>query len=173
MLIRAWREINYPDYHAKDGETPTSKRTANQFLIDFDFKYWLRRLTFIRSKIDDLLRLDETGTTSGTAASGRRAATIERLGALKFNPLEYEKLSDEERGQFQAVVAYLKFQEEMPPATQEQLGRLLSEALIRASSGEPFEDALVKVMGPLQSDKVKKRMETAMRACLASRTKNS
>lgn len=108
MLIRAWREVNYPDYHAKDGETSTSQRTANQFLIDFDFKYWLRRLTFIRSKIDDLLRLDEAGTTGGTAGSGRRAATIERLGALKFNPLEYEKLSDEERGQFQAVVAYLK-----------------------------------------------------------------
>ncbi|HEX5703020.1 MAG TPA: patatin-like protein [Pyrinomonadaceae bacterium] len=108
LMIRAWRELNYPDYHAKDGETPTSQRTANQFLIDFDFKYWLRRLTFIRSKIDDLLRLNEAGTTSGTDATGRRAAAIERLAALKFNPLEYESLSEEERGQFQAVVAYLK-----------------------------------------------------------------
>ncbi len=57
-------------------------------------------------------------------------------------------------------------QEEMPPATQLQLSGLLSEALIRASSGEPFEEAVEKVMGPLKSPRVKQRLATAMRACL-------
>ncbi|MDQ5845568.1 MAG: patatin-like protein, partial [Acidobacteriota bacterium] len=63
-LIRAWREINYPDYHSKGkeagseagGAAETSQRTINQFLADFDFKYWLRRMTFIRSKVDQLYK---------------------------------------------------------------------------------------------------------------------
>jgi patatin-related protein len=56
--------------------------------------------------------------------------------------------------------------EEMPPETQLQLSGLLSEALIRASSGEPFQEAVEKVMGPLKSPKIKQRLATAMRACL-------
>ena len=56
--------------------------------------------------------------------------------------------------------------EEMPPATRVVLSGLLSDALIRASSGEPFEEVLAKVTGPLKSPKVKQRLETAMQACI-------
>jgi patatin-related protein len=63
-----------------------------------------------------------------------------------------------------AHLAILK--EEMPPATQKELSSLLSQALIRVSSGETFEQALAKVVGPLKSPKVKQRLATTMRACL-------
>lgn len=56
--------------------------------------------------------------------------------------------------------------EEMPTETRVVLSGLLSDALIRASSGEPFEEVLAKVMGPLKSPKVKQRLATAMRACI-------
>ncbi len=44
-LVRAWREANYFDY-----EEPT----LNQFLSDYDFSHRVRRLTFIREKVDAL-----------------------------------------------------------------------------------------------------------------------
>lgn len=44
-LVRAWREANYSDY-----EEPT----INQFLSDYDFSLRVRRLTFIRERIDAL-----------------------------------------------------------------------------------------------------------------------
>ena len=56
--------------------------------------------------------------------------------------------------------------EEMPPETRVVLSGLLSDALIRASSGEPFQEAVEKVTGPLKSPKIKQRLATAMRACI-------
>ncbi|MFZ0748643.1 MAG: DUF3376 domain-containing protein, partial [Pyrinomonadaceae bacterium] len=111
MLVRAWREINYPDYHEQAVKTSKPKQTANQFLMDFDFKYWLRRLTFIRSKIDDLLRLETASAASGPAASSQSSssqAVIRALGSLKYHKLDYQTLSAEERVELNAIVAYLK-----------------------------------------------------------------
>ena len=56
--------------------------------------------------------------------------------------------------------------EEMPPATRVHLSGLLAEALIRASSGQSFEEALQSAVGPLKAPKVKQKLATAMRACL-------
>jgi len=56
--------------------------------------------------------------------------------------------------------------EEMPPATRVELSGLLANALIRASSGQSFEDAVESAVGPLKAPKVKQRLATAMRACL-------
>jgi patatin-related protein len=56
--------------------------------------------------------------------------------------------------------------EEMPPATRIELSGLLAQALIRASSGQPFENAVESAVGPLKAPKVKQRLATAMRACL-------
>ena len=64
----------------------------------------------------------------------------------------------------EAHLAILK--EEMPPATRKELSGLLTTALIRASSGEPFEEAVKKAVAPLKSPKVKRNLETAMRAVL-------
>ena len=52
-LVRVWREENYGDYV---GEKP---HTVNEFLYQYDFKYRLRRLNFVRGKIDRLYRYDE------------------------------------------------------------------------------------------------------------------
>src|ERR1041385_8021455 len=58
-LIHAWRAEMYPDYHPayETKEEHAATPTASQFLIDFDFQYWLRRLNFIRGKIDQLYGL--------------------------------------------------------------------------------------------------------------------
>src|SRR5262249_10355957 len=67
-LIHAWREEAYPDYHrpeeVKEEQPDKAKEavpelapTASQFLIDFDFQYWVRRLNFVRGKVDQLYGL--------------------------------------------------------------------------------------------------------------------
>ena len=122
ILIRAWREINYPDYHAqtegektdgenKEGEEPP---TANQFLIDFDFKYWLRRLTFIRAKLDQLFRLEGLPVSldghdlDWDRLSDTEKATVTRLNSLKYHRLDYRRLTTEQKAEFRKVVSYLK-----------------------------------------------------------------
>lgn len=77
VLIRAWREKAYPDYHrpqpaaaAQPTDEPPrekspeelqkeaeAKFTANQLLLHYDFAYWLRSMNFIRRKVDALYRL--------------------------------------------------------------------------------------------------------------------
>lgn len=122
-LIRAWREVAYPDYHEETNDrSDTAKKegerksppglTANQFLIDFDFKYWLRRITFVRGKVDQLYRLirlparDENGNGVDTSRiSPDDTAVLERLKRLK---LDYAKLTAAEKNQIQDVLAYLK-----------------------------------------------------------------
>ena len=66
--LRSWIQVNCADYHKQEtppkddaktqSSTVTRAQTANQFLIDYDYKYWLRRLTFIRQKLDDVYRLN-------------------------------------------------------------------------------------------------------------------
>ena len=77
VLIRVWREKTYPDYHRPQPQ-PTAEATtdpprektpeellkeqestftANQLLLHYDFSYWLRRLNFIRRKVDALYKL--------------------------------------------------------------------------------------------------------------------
>ena len=65
--LRTWVQINCSDYYTKkETAAPASSSTsseksgltANQFLIDYDFQYWLRRLTFIRGKLDQLYRIN-------------------------------------------------------------------------------------------------------------------
>jgi patatin-related protein len=122
-LIHAWREEAYPDYHEKkesdrqrsqeDGGKETVPKTANQFLIDFDFKYWLRRITFIRSKVDQLYGLirlpaaDENGNgVDMTRISTADAAILKRLKSR--TNLDYSELSAERKGSIQDLLAYFK-----------------------------------------------------------------
>jgi len=126
-LIHAWREEAYPDYHAKkesDQQRPPEDegkqqkeppKTANQFLIDFDFKYWLRRITFIRSKVDQLYGLirlpaaDENGNgVDKTKIAAADAAILNRLESLKNHPLNYSELSAKRKRSIQEFLAYLK-----------------------------------------------------------------
>jgi patatin-related protein len=115
-LIHAWREEAYPDYH-RPGETEEehkTTRTASQFLIDFDFQYWVRRLNFTRGKIDQLYGLvrlparEDGNGVDQTQISTADAAILERLRRLRYHPLEYAELSAERKKQIQNVLVYLK-----------------------------------------------------------------
>jgi len=115
-LIHAWREEAYPDYHPADEtkEEHAATATASQFLIDFDFQYWLRRLNFIRGKIDQLyplVRLPARENGDGvdqSQISRDDAAILERLRRLRYHPLEYAELSADRKKQIQNVISYLK-----------------------------------------------------------------
>ena len=114
-LIHAWRDEIYPDYHPDGAEdAPKHAKTANQFLIDYDFKYWLRRITFIRNRIDQfygLIRLPTRADGNGvdeTQISASDASVLDRLRRLKYNPLDYAGLSADRKRQIQKVLVYLK-----------------------------------------------------------------
>ena len=114
-LIHAWRDEIYPDYHPKGERDPNKTiKTANQFLIDYDFKYWLRRVTFIRGKIDQfyaLIRLPAREDGNGvdeTQISAADKAILERLKLLKWHPLDYANLTVERKRRIQQVLVYLK-----------------------------------------------------------------
>jgi patatin-related protein len=52
-LIRAWR-----DSHYDQNPINLNRPTQHKFLMDFDLSYRLRRLNFVRARIDELSRLD-------------------------------------------------------------------------------------------------------------------
>lgn len=54
-LVRAWRDRTYVEYKSERHKKPT----MNGFLHDMDLSYYLRRINFLRNKIDQLYRLDE------------------------------------------------------------------------------------------------------------------
>jgi patatin-related protein len=61
-LVRAWRDAHYAET-PKEGQS-----TQNQFLMEFDLSYRIRRLNFIQKKIDQLHALDKTADTIMKAA---------------------------------------------------------------------------------------------------------
>src|ERR1051325_4696952 len=89
-LVRAWRDESYTQYHS------AKKPTTNQFLLDFDVSYRLRRIRFVLNKVDDLIRLEKAaletlrfrkqdGWLQGDDASVEAATTAfrEELTAIK------------------------------------------------------------------------------------------
>lgn len=128
VLIRAWRELNYSDYHTPDpkadrkmDEAPESEETsaqiarptANQFLSDFDFKYWLRRLAFIRGKLDQLYRLNlalmRTAKVTDSDLTDDQKAIVDRLNKIKYGwQFDYRSLTVEQRKELQTVLEFLK-----------------------------------------------------------------
>lgn len=121
-LIHAWREQRYPDYHRqpqdaklpKKGEEKPAPDISNRFLINFDFKYWVRRLTFLRSKIDQLYGLirlpardDGTGVDEHKISEADKAV-LERLRRLKYHKLDYSTISFERKQKLQKALSYFK-----------------------------------------------------------------
>jgi hypothetical protein len=54
-LVRAWRDSFYVEYRGDDAAKPT----MNSFLVSFGLSYPLRRINFLRSKVDKLYSLDD------------------------------------------------------------------------------------------------------------------
>jgi patatin-related protein len=53
-LVRAWRDSFYVDYSGDDPAKPT----LNSFLVSFGLSYPIRRINFLRAKVDKLYSLD-------------------------------------------------------------------------------------------------------------------
>jgi len=121
-LIHAWREQRYPDYHRQPddanppgpGEEKAPPEISNRFLINFDFKYWARRLTFLRGKIDQLyglirlpVREDGTGVDENKISQADKAV-LERLRRLKYHKLDYSTISLERKQKIQKAISYFK-----------------------------------------------------------------
>ncbi len=158
-LIQAWRQVQYPDYHeTRPVENPPDSteqetklpRTANHFLIDFDFKYWLRRITFIRGKIDQLYRLvripvkAEGNGLDTSKLSKEEKAIVERLDRAGVG---YSELSLEARKQFHEIVSYLKCElREMYKTVRIGGRRIQSKPDVNASSDHrEFVDIISKI----------------------------
>lgn|GEM_PF-413920 len=119
-LIHAWREQRYPDYHRdpQDANSTSPDKApsdvSNRFLINFDFKYWVRRITFLRGKIDQLYGLirlpprdDGTGVDENKIAEADKAV-LERLRRLKYHKLDYSTISFERKQKIQQAISYFK-----------------------------------------------------------------
>jgi patatin-related protein len=85
-LVRAWRDAHYVEYHKDE------KPTQNRLLLDFDLSYRLRRLSFVRTKIDQIYPLDA------------RAREIMKWAGVKPDA----QPSDEQRKVFQEELRVIK-----------------------------------------------------------------
>jgi patatin-related protein len=54
-LVRAWRDSFYVEYRGDDPAKPT----MNSFLVSFGLSYPIRRINFLRAKVDKLYSLDD------------------------------------------------------------------------------------------------------------------
>ena len=117
VLIRAWREKAYPDYHRKkpEGAQETTEQprektqeellqeeeatfTSNQLLLHFDFAYWLRRMNFIRRKVDALYKLRSFQVSElRDDVVSEEERIIGRLGTISNNEFDYLALPDEQK----------------------------------------------------------------------------
>lgn len=128
VVIRAWREQMYPDYHREKPETKTdptrektpaelleeeeSTYTANQLLLHYDFAYWLRRLNFIRRKVDVLYKLRDfqpsAGRNDGPPVLTEEEKTINRLKQISNNEFDYLSLSEEQKTLLHQRLVYVR-----------------------------------------------------------------
>jgi patatin-related protein len=121
-LIHGWREQRYPDYHRRpqdaklprSGMTKPPPQTSTRFLINYDFNYLVRRLTFVRGKIDQIYTLsrlpareDGTGVDEKKISQADKAI-LERLRRLKYHPLNYSTLPPERKQKIQNALSYFK-----------------------------------------------------------------
>ncbi|HET6854109.1 MAG TPA: patatin-like protein [Pyrinomonadaceae bacterium] len=112
VLIRAWREEQYPDYHPTSGKV---SQTANQLLLHYDFAYWLRRLNFIRRKVDLLYRLQELPSANANGdgvnqdeISEEDKAILNRFRLLRYNPFDYVTLTAREKRSLHELLVFIR-----------------------------------------------------------------
>ena len=114
VLIRAWREKAYPDYHRPTPEQPaqatTAKTeeqlleeeeatfTANQLLLHYDFAYWLRRMNFIRRKVDAVYKLRNfEASKRSDDIDSEEERIINRLKTIGNDEFDYLALPDDQK----------------------------------------------------------------------------
>jgi patatin-related protein len=127
-LVRAWREENYLDYR-KNGEgaqadTGTEQpeaaesvaasrksETVNAFLQYFDFHYRVRRMNFVRAKLDTFYKLCKLlpGTPDDQLTDEQRHL-IKRLSRTteKRTGLDFHTLDEKQRYELRHVISAIK-----------------------------------------------------------------
>ena len=126
VLIRAWREKAYPDYHRKPPAQPAdepprqkspeelqkeaeAKFTANQLLLHYDFAYWLRRMNFIRRKVDALYRLRSFQPSElNDAVVSEEERIINRLKKISDDKFDYMALPEDQKELIHARLMYAR-----------------------------------------------------------------
>ena len=94
-MVRAWRVQTYVEHRL----TPAHEKmpTANQFLYEFDLSYPLRRINYLRNKVDALHRMDPN------------ALTLVKVKAKDFNlDLDYQPFNEAQVNVFQDEVLRFK-----------------------------------------------------------------
>ena len=76
-IVRAWRDGRYTKYRLREDGRRDRRPTMNRFLYQMNIQYPLRRLNFLRAKVDQLYRLD------------RRALDLLRINAAPHLPDEF------------------------------------------------------------------------------------
>lgn len=118
VLIRVWREKAYPDYHRQKppqraeattepprGKTPEELEeeaeanfTANQLLVHYDFSYWMRRLNFIRRKVDALYKLRNFQMNElRDDVVSEEERIIDRLQSISDDTFDYLAIPDDQK----------------------------------------------------------------------------
>lgn len=111
-LVRAWRRSEYHPLQAADRKDPNdnSKKTENEFLLNFDIRYDIRRLGFLNRRINQLIDLD------GDAARLLEAVRIHASGWPEN--LTVRELIDQHGTDFQKELNQLK-KDQVAPALKE------------------------------------------------------
>lgn len=118
--LRSWLQLHAPGAYKDPSAVTTAEqqgsvgsanvKTANQFLLDYDFKYWLRRLTFVRSKIDQLLDLQKVpfnGDSTKVPPTDKQKKILEKLNKC-LGGRQYEQLSPDEKEEIRKELKHIR-----------------------------------------------------------------
>ena len=137
-LVRAWRRREYDPYIAKDrkSEEDRYKKTENEFLLEFDIRYHLRRLGFLNRRINQLVELDDDAARFLDAVRRHSNDWQE-----KYQDLSVHDLIDHYGVDFQDELNQIK-KLKIAPALRE--ARLIEEKFRRrdSDSGKQLYDAI-------------------------------
>lgn len=110
-LPKGYEELTAFDSKNQASSAKGEVRTVNRFLQEYDFKYWLRRLTFVRLKIDQLLELhkipEKKGQKDTLDTSEKQKLVLERLNRY-ISPTKYEALSTDEKLEIRDLLNFLR-----------------------------------------------------------------
>lgn len=167
--LRGWLQLHLSDAYyqslASNGKEATvpaqDVKTANQFLLHYDFKYWLRRITFVRSKVDLLLQLHKVPVVNGKLdTTPKQQEIVDRLnkflGARKYEQLlpaeklELKDLLNEWRHELVALYKKLRNAgRDINSPSRTQAGSKEREFAVRLSNIKLNKEIFGYVMGTL------------------------
>lgn len=158
--IRNWLQLHLSDEYRNsivpqtDGQPQTDEqqpattneeiKTANQFLLHYDFKYWLRRIVFMRSKIDQLLQLHKVPGEAGKLDfTEKQAECVSRLNKF-LGERTYEQLLKKEKDELVDLLTDLRAKLIKLHKSLRAKGRNI-QSPSRKEEGSKFAEALKKI----------------------------